>query len=294
MSRTKIHRRSFLAATGASSLMIVSPRSVWSYAANEKLNTALIGAGGRGDAHIGVAAEQNFVAMADCDEGCLAARRKQYPKTKTYHDYRKLFDAHKDLNAVFVATPDHHHFPASMLAIEHGAGVYTEKPLTHSVWEARRLAEFARQKNVATQLGNQGHSGEGCRRLCELIWGGGLGDVTEVHCRTTWDFGAVLRGCQECRAHPRRSELGGLVRAVADAAVPARTAPVLVARVVGLRHGCPGRSVLPRHGRGLLALKLAEADAVEVSAETSAPAALCFRTGRSSPTSSPPAPAWCP
>ena len=130
MSQTAIRRRTFLAATGAGSLLIVSPSAARSYAANEKLNTALIAVGGRGGAHLGVAAGENFVAMADCDEGCMTGARKQYPKTKAYTDYRRLFDAHKDLNAVFVGTPDHHHFLASMLAIECGAGVYTEKPLT--------------------------------------------------------------------------------------------------------------------------------------------------------------------
>ncbi len=271
MSRTVIRRRSFLAAAGASSLLIVSPRSAWSYAANEKLNTALIGVGGRGSAHIGVAAGQNFLAMADCDEGCLAAARQTYPKTKTYHDYRKLFDAHKDLNAVFVATPDHHHFPASMLAIEHGAGVYTEKPLTHSVWEARRLAEFARQKKVATQLGNQGHSDEGCRRLYELIWGGGLGDVTEVHCRTTWAFSAGIQVAKNaepipanlkwevwCGPSPMRPYQGGLH-------------PFSWRGWLDYGTGALGDQCCHVMDAAYWALKLAEADAVEVSAETSAP-----------------------
>jgi len=181
----RITRRSFLKRSAcAGALIIVGPGAARTYAANEKLNAALIGVSGRGEAHVGSCARENFVAMCDCDEKRMAKAAKEHPQTKTYADYRKLFDAHKDLNAVCVAAPDHHHFLASMLAIEVGAGVYTEKPLTHSVWEARKLAEFARKKKVASQCGNQGHSGEGCRRICEYVWSGTLGDVTEVHCCT--------------------------------------------------------------------------------------------------------------
>ncbi len=270
MSQTALSRREFLAATGAGSLLIVSPSAAWSYAANEKLNTALIGVGGRGGAHIGVAGSENFVAMADCDERCMTTARTQYPKTRAYTDYRKLFDAHKDLNAVFVATPDHHHFLASMLAIEHGAGVYTEKPLTYSVWEARRLAEFARKKKVASQLGNQGHSGEGCRRLCELVWGGVLGDVTEVHCRTNWAFSAGIRVAKEAQTLPAGLDWDAWCG-------PAPTRPYQ-----GGIHPFSWRGWFD-YGTGALgdqgchvmdaafwALKLAEADSVEVLAETSA------------------------
>ena len=90
-------------------------------------------------------------------------------------------DAHKMFDVVFVATPDHHHAPASMRAIKHGKHVYTEKPLTWSIWEARRLAEEARKAGVATQMGNQGMATEDHRRLCETIWAGTIGKVREVH-----------------------------------------------------------------------------------------------------------------
>jgi predicted dehydrogenase len=265
-----IPRRKFLAAAGTGSLLIVSPSAAWSYAANEKLNTALIGVGGRGGAHLGVVASQNLVAVADCDEKRMAGALKKSTQTRAYTDYRKLFDAHQDLNAVFVAAPDHHHFLASMLAIEHGAGVYTEKPLVHSVYEARRLTEFARKKKVATQLGNQGHSGEGCRRLCEVVWGGVLGDVTEVHCRTTWAFSAGIKVAAEPKPVPP-----GLDWDVWCGPAPMRPYQDRI-------HPFDWRGWLD-YGTGALgdqgchvmdaaywALKLAEADSFEVSAETSA------------------------
>jgi predicted dehydrogenase len=167
------------AAAGA--ILILSPSAARTYAANAKLNAALIGTGGRGGAHFGWCQKENFVAMCDVDSRNLVRKPEA---AKTYTDYRKLFDAHKDLNVVFVATPDHHHFLASMLALEAGANVYTEKPLTWSPWEARKLREFARQKKAVTQCGNQGRGGAGWRMLAEYIWTGAIGDVTEVHCQT--------------------------------------------------------------------------------------------------------------
>jgi predicted dehydrogenase len=85
---------------------------------------------------------------------------------------------------VTVATPDHHHAPAAIRAIRAGKHVYVEKPLTHTVWEARQLTLAARQHGVATQMGNQGHSGNGIRELCEMIWADAIGPVREVHCWT--------------------------------------------------------------------------------------------------------------
>ena len=183
---TRISRRAFLkhSAAGAGLVILTGSAGIRAYAANNKLNTALIGAAGQGGSHLGPAAGENLIALCDADEGRLAKALAQAPAAKTYTDYRKLFDAHKDLNAVFVATPDHNHFPAAMRAIDGGAGVYVEKPMTYCIWEARTLTEFARKKKVASQMGNQGHSGEGWRNLCEYVWAGAIGDVAEVHCVT--------------------------------------------------------------------------------------------------------------
>ena len=174
------------AAAGAAVTVLAGPFRTGAYAANDKLNCACVGAGGQGGTHVREAAKQNLVALCDIDEGRLAgaARKvaKQHPKVKTFTDYRKMFDeAAKSFDVVFVGTPDHHHAPASMMAIKHGKHVYCEKPLTHSIYEARRVAEEARKAKVATQMGNQGMASEGHRVLCEFIWAGAIGKVREVH-----------------------------------------------------------------------------------------------------------------
>lgn len=181
-------RRTFLkGAAGAAATLVIGSFNPRAYAANEKLRCACIGVGGRGGAHVQAAKEQEqVVALCDIDRRRLEAAAKsvsqQNPQVKTFDDYRKMFDeAHKDFDVVFVGTPDHHHAPASMLAIKHGKHVYTEKPLTHSIYEARRLTEEARKAGVATQMGNQGMASEEHRRLCECIWAGVIGPVREVH-----------------------------------------------------------------------------------------------------------------
>ncbi|MGC8830308.1 MAG: Gfo/Idh/MocA family protein [Verrucomicrobiia bacterium] len=148
---------------------------------NEKLNIAGIGIGGQGRSDLNNMNTENIVALCDVDWSYAAGTFKQYPNAKKYKDYRKMLDEQKDIDAVVVATPDHHHFFASMCAIQHGKHVYCEKPLTHSVWEARELAKAARDKKVATQMGNQGQASEETRRLCEFVWDGAIGNVYEAH-----------------------------------------------------------------------------------------------------------------
>jgi len=186
-----INRRKFLkqTAAGAGLVILSGSASARAYAANEKLNTAVVGCGGQGRTHLGAAASENLVALCDVDDQRLAEAANRFPNAKTYNNYRRLYDAHKDLDAVFVATPDHSHFLAAMRAIALGAGVYVEKPLTYCIWEARTLAEFAREKKVATQMGNQGHCGEGIRRCCEYIWAGAVGNVLEAHAILGRNFG---------------------------------------------------------------------------------------------------------
>ncbi|MEO7298161.1 MAG: Gfo/Idh/MocA family oxidoreductase [Verrucomicrobiota bacterium] len=152
------------------------------FGANDKLNIASIGVGGKGASDLeGAADGNNVVALCDADENTLKGAAKKFPNAKLYRDYRKMFDEQKDIDAVTVSTPDHNHFHASMMAIQRGKHVYCQKPLTHSIWEARQLTEAARKHKVATQMGNQGHSHEGNRQLCEMIWSGVIGDITEVH-----------------------------------------------------------------------------------------------------------------
>jgi predicted dehydrogenase len=157
---------------------------------NSKLGTAVIGSGGRGSAHIPVAASEYLVALVDVDDNRMAGVLKGLAKNpavdaskiKTYFDYRKMFDEmHKQIDLVFVATPENHHACASMMAIKLGKHVYCEKPLTHDIHEARALGEAARQHKVMTQMGNQGHAGEGIRVLREYLEAGAIGTVLEAH-----------------------------------------------------------------------------------------------------------------
>ena len=186
--------------TGAavSATMLIGPAAMArTYKANEKIRFGLVGIGGMGGKGVNVASGEQIIAAADVDFGHAAGSIKkiksQFADAKLYSDYRKLFDEQKKLDAVWVATPDHHHFGASVRALDAGLALYCEKPLCHDIYEARKLRELAKAKNVATQMGNQGHSGESVRLLCEWIWQGSLGDVTEAHIRPPYnnmDFGS--------------------------------------------------------------------------------------------------------
>src|SRR5436190_2441781 len=159
---------------------------------NEKLNIAVIGAGGKGRGDTDEVAElgENIYALCDVDKTTLDARttsnptpdQKSYPKAKVYRDYRKMLDEiGKNIDAVIVATPDHHHAFAAARAMKMGKHAYVQKPLTHSVFEARYLRDLARQKKVATQMGNQGSAGSGLRRAVEVIQAGLVGKPVELH-----------------------------------------------------------------------------------------------------------------
>jgi len=148
---------------------------------NEKLNIGAIGAGGKGATDIDGCSGENIVALCDTDWNNAAKTFQKYPHAKQFKDFRVMLDKEKGIDAVTVSTPDHTHAVVAMAAMERGIHVYVQKPLTHTVYEARRLTEAARKYSVATQMGNQGHSGEGVRQLCEIIWSGAIGNVSEVH-----------------------------------------------------------------------------------------------------------------
>lgn len=194
--QTQTNRRDFLRASTAVAAGVVGfPYVARAQNAGEKLKMAVIGAGGRGKAGMNAAMGEQLVAIADVDltsraGKAVAEAKDKFPGVKSYTDYRRLFDAHPDLDAVWVATPDHSHFPASIRALEAGAAVYCEKPLTHTIWEARKLRRVAAEKKLVTQMGNQGHSSETIRTLCEYIWAGTIGDVTKVHCVSNRRFSA--------------------------------------------------------------------------------------------------------
>ena len=124
----------------------------------------------------------------------------KYPTAKTYVDYRDMLDKQKDIDAVIVATPDHTHALVAMAAIKAGKHVYVQKPMTHYVNEARALTEAAREHKVMTQMGNQGRSGDGTRQICEWLWSGVIGQVTEVHAwtnRPVWPQGIEVERPKE-------------------------------------------------------------------------------------------------
>jgi predicted dehydrogenase len=188
-------RRAFVKAALASPTF-AAPMFAQDRNANSKLGIAVIGVGGQGSGNNGIAANERLVALVDVDDRKIAEAIKNLGakanNPPVFHDYRRMYDAHaRDLEAVFVATPDHHHAPAAVRAIRLGKGVFCEKPLTYTLHEARTLATEAKRMKVHTSMGNQGHGGEGYRRLCEYIWAGAIGDVTETHSLMTRNFGGT-------------------------------------------------------------------------------------------------------
>jgi predicted dehydrogenase len=186
----KANRREFLktsAAGGVGLWVVASGASVLGKSANEKVNVAIIGVGGRGGAHVDAIpkAGGNIVALCDVDDRSLGRAADKHPDAHKYSDFRKLLDErHKEIDAVVVATPDHTHAVAAASAMKLGKHVYCEKPLTHSIHEARYLTELAAKQKVATQMGNQGHSGEGTRQIVEIVRSGAIGPIREVHAWT--------------------------------------------------------------------------------------------------------------
>jgi predicted dehydrogenase len=151
-------------------------------APDKKLNIACIGCGGQGGQDTYGVGRENIVALCDVDAERAAGAFKGHPDTPKYKDYRKMLkEMDEQIDAVTVSTPDHTHFPAAMMAIEMGKHVFVQKPMAHTVWEARQLTLAARKHGVMTQMGNQGHSGEGTRLVREWVQAGLIGPVREVH-----------------------------------------------------------------------------------------------------------------
>ena len=153
-----------------------------SKAAGQKLNIACIGTANRAAEDIKWVKGENIVALCDVDSSYLDRSAKQFPDARRYADYREMLDKEGDkIDAVVVGTTDHHHAPATIRAIRKGKHVYCEKPLTHTVEEARIIAEAAKKAGVATQMGTQIHAGGNYRRVVEMIQAGAIGEVHEVH-----------------------------------------------------------------------------------------------------------------
>ncbi|MBP1669776.1 MAG: oxidoreductase, partial [Bacteroidetes bacterium] len=188
--KSKMSRRTFIGNTAkAAAVFTIVPSHVVSglgyKAPSDKLNIAGIGVGGVGRHNLVELSNENIVALCDVDWKYAQKCFDTFPNAKKYKDWRVLFDEMKDsIDAVVIATPDHTHAIAASHAISLGKHVYVQKPLTHSVYESRLLTKLAEKYKVATQMGNQGSSGEGVRLACEWIWNGEIGEVTKVEAFT--------------------------------------------------------------------------------------------------------------
>jgi hypothetical protein len=181
--RSRLSRRSYLktAAAAVGSAMVLPAGLARGYAANEKIHIGVIGAGGRGHANMMACAGENIVALCDVDENRLSRAAARFPRARKHVDFRKLLETEKDLDAAVVSTPDHCHAPASVMAMKRGLHVYCEKPLTHSVHEARVMTTVAANEKVVTQMGTQFSCFEHNFRTVELLQAGAIGPVREVH-----------------------------------------------------------------------------------------------------------------
>jgi predicted dehydrogenase len=185
MITPNVSRRSFLKTASVGSAVVAFPhvmRSQQGQSPNNKLNVACIGVGGRGAAAVNGVKGENLVAFCDVDEVRAGKTFALFPDVPRFRDFRQLLDKMgRSIDAVTVSTPDHMHFPIAMAAMALGKHVFVEKPMAHTIVEARKLAQVAREKKLATQMGNQGHAAEGTRLLKEWYQAGILGEVREVH-----------------------------------------------------------------------------------------------------------------
>ena len=187
MNLPDVSRRTFLKSASLASAAVAFPhvmRSQQRRSPNDKLNIACIGVGGRGAAAVNGVKGENLVAFCDVDDARAAPTFKKFPEVPRFHDFRKLLEkmGHQ-IDAVTVSTPDHMHYPIAMAAMSLGKHVFVEKPMSHTIAEARKMAQVAQEKKLATQMGNQGHASDGMRLLKEWFQAGILGEVREIH---TW------------------------------------------------------------------------------------------------------------
>lgn len=194
MSKYTLTRRAFLSTATTTALLTgcATGKSVMNKARviprklspNEKLNIACIGVGGMGRGDVMSCRDENIVALCDVDFKRAEETFYRFPDAKQYKDFRIMFEEmDKEIDAVTISTPDHMHAPATYMAMTMGKHVRVQKPLTQTIAEARLLAKVAAETGVVTAMGNQGHSGDGVREMCEMIWSGAIGQVRESH---TW------------------------------------------------------------------------------------------------------------
>lgn len=192
MLRNINRRQALKTGLGLSSLGLATRRAQ-GCGLNEKLRTAHIGVGGMGGADLGSIASHaqvEIAALVDVDANTLKGASQKHPGAETFADYREMLSKlGNKIDAVVISTPDHTHAPAAMSAMNLSKPVYCQKPLTHEVFEARRLREIAEQKNLVTQMGIQVHSSAPYRRAVEMIQSGAIGKVSEVHAWSNKNWG---------------------------------------------------------------------------------------------------------
>lgn len=208
-SQPNTSRRNFIKnTTTALAGIYIIPRHVLGgkgfIAPSDKLRIAGIGVGGKGGddiQHFFKSGKADIVCLCDVDDRQAVMSRKSFPKAKYYKDYREMLEKEaKNIDAVSVSTPDHHHAVATMAAMQLGKHVYVQKPLTHDIYEARILTEYARKYKVVTQMGNQGASGDGVRQLIDWYKAGLIGEVHTVYSYT--DRPVWPQGVQWPTSHP--------------------------------------------------------------------------------------------
>jgi predicted dehydrogenase len=182
-----LSRREFLGAAGAAAAtFLVVPRHAVAASGktppSDKVNIAGIGVGGQGGGDVrGMAGGNNIVAFADVDSKKAEKIFGEFPDAKKFKDFRKMLDEmEKSIDAVVIGTPDHTHAVTAIAAMKRKKHVYCEKPLAHSVAEVRAMMKAAKQFNVVTQMGNQGHSSDSIRLLVEWIQDGAIGKVEKI------------------------------------------------------------------------------------------------------------------
>jgi predicted dehydrogenase len=189
----RLQRREFLKTSSAIALFSILPAGARAASPNGKLRTAHIGVGGMGGADLNSIASHPRVevaALCDVDLTRLTGASSRHPNAKRFRDYREMISSLGDtIDAVVVSTPDHTHAPAAMTALQHGKPVYCQKPLTHEVFEARRLREVAEAKDLTTQMGIQVHSSAPYRRAARMIQDGVIGKVSQVHAWSNKNWG---------------------------------------------------------------------------------------------------------
>jgi len=193
MTTVGMDRRQFLKSAGlAAASLALAEAPIWAAPIesrrkhfcrpDRKMRIAAVGCGGKGASDIEGCSSEEIVALCDVDWDRAKKTFEKYPNVPKFKDYRKMLQEMGDkIDAVIVSTPDHMHYPVAIMAMEMGKHVYVQKPMAHTVWEARKMTEAARKYGVVTQMGNQGHAGEGIRLVKEWVQAGVIGKVREVH-----------------------------------------------------------------------------------------------------------------